>query len=247
MAQNSKQIRINKYLSACGLGSRRSVEEYIEKKQVFINGRLVTDFAQTVDPEKDTVKCAGQFVKLISKTSYLILNKPTKCITTSDDPQGRLNVMNLIPQRIKALGVFPVGRLDRDTEGLLILTNDGEFAHRLMHPSFESTKEYIVSIDRPLEEKDRLKMEAGLKLREFHARPCTVEVLDEKNPTVRMVIHEGKKHQIRIIFKKFQYRIRRLKRISIGPLKLGRLGAGDFRELRPKEIKEMKKYLGMNG
>lgn len=238
-------IRINKYLSACGLGSRRKVESFITKRQVFINGSPVTDLSTLVDPENDTVKCAGQIVKPVSKHVYLMLNKPKGFITTASDPEGRPTVMNLLPQRFKAMGIFPVGRLDKDTEGLLLLTNDGELANRLIHPRYESKKEYIVSLDKPLEEKDKQRIELGVKLREFHAKPCEIVPASKENDVIKMTIHEGKKRQIRIIFKKFQYKIKKLKRISMGPVLLTGVNSGSFRELRPKELKELKKYLSI--
>ncbi|HQE60216.1 MAG TPA: pseudouridine synthase [Spirochaetota bacterium] len=238
-------IRINKFLSTCGLGSRRKVESYILKKQVFLNGSPVTDLATLVDPEHDTVKCAGHIVKQVSKNVYVMLNKPKGFITTASDPEGRPTVMNLLPQRYKALGIFPVGRLDKDTEGLLLLTNDGELANRLIHPRYESKKEYIVTLDKPLEEKDKQRIEMGVKLREFHAKPCTIDIIDKESTVIKMTIHEGKKRQIRIIFKKFQYKIKKLKRISMGPIVLSNVNSGSFRELRPRELKDLKKYLSI--
>lgn len=238
-------IRINKYLSMCGLGSRRKVESYIEKKQVFVNGSPVVDFSQTVDPENDVVKCAGRFVKPVSKTVYLMLNKPKGYITTLSDPQGRPTVLNLIPHKYRSLGIFPVGRLDKDSEGLILITNDGELSNRLMHPRYESTKEYIVNLDKPLEQEDKDIIEAGRRTREFQAKPCSVEYLSKDGDVVKMTIHEGKKRQIRIIFLSLKYKVRKLKRITIGPLKLSGLNSGDFRELRPKELKDIKNYLQM--
>ena len=246
MSQEDKKIRINKYLSMCGLGSRRKVEEYLLKKQVYINGSVVVNMASTVDPENDKVKCAGVFVKPNTKLCYVMFNKPRGYITTLKDPQGRPTVMNLLPQRYKTLGIVPVGRLDKDTEGLLLLTNDGEMANRIMHPRYESNKEYVLVLEEPLEEDVKAKIEAGARLREFQAQPCKVEYLDKEHYKVKMTIHEGKKRQIRIIFKKFKNTVKRLRRITLGPLDLGNLKSGDFRDLRPKEIKELKQYVSMD-
>lgn len=234
--------RLNKYLARCGLGSRRKVEAFIEAGEVMVNDEIVS-LATTVDPDVDVVTYKGKVVKPSSIMYYIMINKPKGFITSIGDPQGRPTVVDLVHQKYWDAGVFPVGRLDKDTEGLLLLTNDGDLSQALMHPSKECKKTYIVSLDKPLEEADKRKIEKGLRLREFRTRACSIEYISEEKHSVYMTISEGKKRQIRVVFKTFKYKVKRLIRISIGPLKLGRLARGEFRDLRPSEVKKLKSYL----
>jgi pseudouridine synthase len=239
-------IRLNRFLASCAVGSRRKVEELITAGRVKINGQTVTDLATRVQPATDDVLLDNQPLSQRRVLYYVLVNKPKGYITTVSDPFGRPTIMLLLPEKYRRAGVFPVGRLDRETEGLLLLTNDGELAHRLAHPSFESNKEYLVHLDKPVEENDLQKIRRGMKFREFTARPCEAEFIDEFHNMVRMIIHDGKNRQIRITFKKLGYKIEALTRVSIGPITLGSLRRGSHRDLRSHEVKKLKQYLGMN-
>lgn len=239
----SKKIRINKFLAQCGLGSRRKVEELITNNQIKVNNKTIDSFAIEVDPETDRVKCSGKLLTISKIKYYVILNKPKGFITTVTDPFDRPIVMELLPEKYSRAGVFPIGRLDKDTEGLLLLTNDGDLAHKLMHPRFQSTKEYIVTLDKPLEEKHKLRISKGMHLPEFYSSPCSVSYIEKSNKIVKLIISEGKKRQIRLIFRKLKYKVRKLKRIAVGPLIMGSLPSGKCRDLRKQEVKLLKDYV----
>ena len=238
-----KKLRINKYLSRCGLGSRRSVEELVLKGRVSVNGSAVRDLAFSVDPDEDTVLCGGVPVTPRDEPVYLILNKPKGYITTLRDERGRSTVMDLIPPKYRRAGVVPVGRLDRDTEGLFLLTNDGDLAYHLTHPRFGINKEYTVIIDRPLAEEDRLKIEKGIYMHGMRTAPAKVEFLNAESTRIKLTITEGKKRQIRLTFMHLGYSVAHLKRTALGPLKLFRIDSGSFRQLKPKELNILKKTL----
>lgn len=243
---DKETIRINKYLVMCGLGSRRKVEEYINEGRVECNGKVITSLATQIDPQTDVVSFDGETLKKSSVHYYLILNKPKGYLTTISDPFGRPTVMQLIHEKHKRYGVFPVGRLDKDTEGLLLFTNDGDLAHKLMHPSFDCAKTYEVSLDKPLDDKIKAEIEKGLHFREFHAKPCTITFTSSDHSQLEITIHEGKKRQIRITFAKYQLKVKKLKRISLGPLFLGHLPKGEFRDLSKPESKKLLAYVKGN-
>jgi len=240
------KVRLNKYLTLCGLGSRRKVEELIVSGAVAVNGTVVTNLATVIDTDIDKVSCSGELLNPIDKKFYLILHKPKGYVTTLQDEKGRATVMELIPERYVHAGVMPVGRLDMDTEGLLIFTNDGDLAYRLTRPSFKVQKEYIVDLDRPIQEIDRLRIEKGYFVHQIKVKTgaATVTVLGKTGYTVRMIISEGKKRQIRYSFKNLGYKVVKLKRISYGPISLGRLNRGEYRLLKDSEVKQLWKSTG---
>jgi len=223
----------------CGLGSRRKVEELISEGRIECNGSFVTSLATQIDPEHDSVLLDGEALKKSSVKYYIMLNKPKGYLTTLSDPFGRPTVMQLMHEKHKRHGVFPVGRLDKDTEGLLLFTNDGDLAHQLMHPSFDCDKTYTVTLDKPLDEETKLTIEKGVRFREFQAKPCMIAFQANDHSVLDITIHEGKKRQIRITFAKFQYKVRKLKRITLGPLHLGHLPRGEFRDLTKSEVKKL--------
>lgn len=240
------KVRLNKYLTLCGLGSRRKVEELIVSGSVKVNGSVVTNLATIIESETDSVSCNGETLNPINKFFYLVLYKPKGYVTTLQDEKGRATVMELIPERFVNAGVMPVGRLDMDTEGLLIFTNDGDLAYRLTRPSFKVQKEYIVDLDRPLQEIDRLKIEKGYFVHQIKLKTgaATVTVLGKTGYTVKMIISEGKKRQIRYSFKNLGYKVVKLKRIAYGPISLGRLNRGEYRLLKDTEVKQLWKSTG---
>jgi pseudouridine synthase len=236
------KVRINKFLTLCGLGSRRKVEDLILAGEIKLNGKTVKDLSTIVDSEIDVVKFNGEILKTINVSYYLMLNKPKGYITTLSDEKGRAVVMDLIPERFKRSGVVPIGRLDKDTEGLLLLTNDGKLAHKLTAPSFKVKKEYLVQLDKPLEESDRLTIEKGYFVHQIKAKtkPAIVSITEKSRLFVRVIIIEGKKRQIRYSFKNLGYNVLKLKRTGYGPIFLGRLNKGDHRILKTSEVRILK-------
>lgn len=236
------KVRINKYLTLCGLGSRRKVEELVVSGQIKVNGRLTKDLATIIDTDTDSVTFGGEELQRIKSVYYLMLNKPKGYITTASDEKGRITVMDLLPEKFLRAGVMPVGRLDRDTEGLLLFTNDGDLAHKLTGPSFKVKKEYIVQLDKPLEEQDRKRIEKGFFVHQVKAKikPATVTVIEKSGMFVKILIIEGKKRQIRYSFKNLGYNVLKLKRTGYGPISLGRLNKGDHRLLKISEVKLLK-------
>lgn len=236
------KVRINKYLTLCGLGSRRKVEELVVSGQIKVNGRLTKDLATIIDTDTDSVTFGGEELQRIKTVYYLMLNKPKGYITTASDEKGRITVMDLLPEKFLRAGVMPVGRLDRDTEGLLLFTNDGDLAHKLTGPSFKVKKEYIVQLDKPLEEQDRKRIEKGFFVHQVKAKikPATVTVIEKSGMFVKILIIEGKKRQIRYSFKNLGYNVLKLKRTGYGPISLGRLNKGDHRLLKISEVKLLK-------
>ena len=237
----AKRIRINKYLSLCGLGSRRGVEDLILKGRISINGEHIRELSLTVDPDSDIIACDNNRLYPITKKYYLILNKPKGYITTTKDERGRPTVMDLIPEKYKRAGVFPVGRLDKDTEGLLLLTNDGETSYKLAHPRYEIQKEYLVELHAPLDEQTKSRIEGGISLYRKKTKPATLAFVDDNRKRVKMMIREGMKRQIKMSFLNFGYRVKSLKRCTYGPLNLSGIDTGSFRLLKTREIRLIKK------
>ena len=233
------KTRLNKYLASCGLGSRRKVESLITDGLIKIDGRVVTDLATAVDPDTSVISFNGRELSQVSMTYYLMLNKPKGYITTMSDEKGRATVMSLLPEKYIRAGVVPVGRLDKDTEGLLLLTNDGELSHMLTSPDFKVKKEYLVELDKPAVDDDLKKIEKGFFVHQIKARtrPATVTIADKSRMFVKVLISEGKKRQIRYSFKNLGYTVLKLKRTGYGPLSLGRLNKGDHRVLKTSEVR----------
>lgn len=237
------RIRINKYLSQCGLGSRRKVEAFILSGRISINGRVIRSLSSTVDIDVDIVELDDTRLNPIRESYYLILNKPRGYITSMSDERGRPIVMDLIPERYKKAMIFPVGRLDKDTEGLLLLTNDGCLAYKLNNPKYGITKEYIVELDKPLKNSAKAKIEKGIFLYGTQTRPATIDFLDKSRKLINFIITEGKKRHIRMTFRNFSYRVKELKRVSYASIKLGKMNSGSFRLLEDKELSALKKYI----
>ncbi|MBN2158860.1 MAG: rRNA pseudouridine synthase [Spirochaetes bacterium] len=240
--------RLNKYLSQCGLGSRRKVEELISSGRIRVNGVRTVRLGTVIGPD-DAVELDGSPVSERARHRYLLLNKPRGYITSASDERGRPTVMDLVPEKFRRAGVYPVGRLDRDTAGLLLLTNDGDLAYRLTRPAFHVPKEYLVDIDRPLDDADRSSIAKGLYIPQLglKTRPAVVECVDEIRRRVRVVITEGKNRQIRHSFMNLGYRIRSLERTAYGTLTIKRLKRGATRPLTDREMKALKKIAGLSG
>jgi len=234
------KIRINKYLSLCGLGSRRKTEEIIKKGQIYVNGLPMTDLSYQVDINNDIVMYRGQVLLPVQAYHYLILNKPKGYLTTTKDERNRPTVLQLIPQQYREQGTFPVGRLDKDTEGLLLFTNDGDLAYKLTHPRFKVPKTYQVTLDRPLRDDHKMAIEHGIELYGTQTLPATIVPINDEWTIVTITITEGKKRQVRMMFSMLGYEVISLIRIKYGPITLGNLPVGKYRVLSKQEIEKLK-------
>ncbi len=236
-----EEMRLQKYLALSGIASRRKAEELIKEGKVSVNGTVVTEMGVKVGG-KDKVKVEGKNIKLEEKKVYIALNKPVGCITTVKDQFDRNTVMDYIKDINERL--YPVGRLDSYTSGLLILTNDGEFTNMMTHPKHEVEKVYKALIEGQPTEEELDKLRTGVEIEGFVTSPAIVEVVEKslKNCTIQITIHEGKNRQIRKMCEKIGHPVIRLKRISIGHLTLEGIKEGQWRHLTPEEVSEFKKH-----
>jgi pseudouridine synthase len=224
------KIRLQKYLSIAGICSRRHGEELILAGKVWVNGKIVTELGTRVDPSTDTVEIDGKPVLERQRMVYIALNKPGGYVTSCEQPGEKL-VMDLmnIPERI-----YPIGRLDKDSTGLLLLTNDGPLHHRLSHPSFDHEKEYVVTLAAPISDSALQKMAQGLLLSGKHTRPAEIHRISLRR--FRIILKEGKNRQIRRMVQKVGQEVVGLHRIRIAGIRLGKLDPGKWRFLDPGEI-----------
>lgn len=230
----SNKVRLNKYLAECGIDSRRKVEELITQGRVSVNDEVITEFAFKVDPAEDKVFLDGEPVKPQKKVYYL-LNKPKGFVTTTSDEKNRKTVMELVKSDLK---IFPVGRLDFNTTGLLLLTNDGDFTNLLLHPNNKVPRIYRVALDKSLEEKDRLILIKGIMLDGKKGRFEDVRYKDMKTrKMVSIKTVEGRNHFVKNMFKVLGYKVTSLCRIKFAGISLGNMPIGSYRELTPDEIK----------
>ena len=228
-------MRLNRYLALCGLGSRRACEEVILGGGVRINGRPVRELATVVDPG-DTVVARGRVVRP-AQSRYLVLHKPSGCLSSRQSQGGKPTVYDFIP---RDAGILPhVGRLDAESEGLLLLSNDGALAQAITHPSRHVEKEYEVILDRPFDPALSAKLLKGVYLEEGRAKAAAVSI--EGANKLRVVLTQGINRQIRRMFAALGYKVKRLTRTRLGPLKLGRLPRGAWRELTVREIDSLRK------
>jgi 23S rRNA pseudouridine2605 synthase/23S rRNA pseudouridine2604 synthase len=223
-------MRLQKFLSASGVCSRRRGEDYIQAGRVQVNGKVIRVLGTKIDPEKDRVLVDGKPVSLEERLIYIALNKPVGYVTSCEQPGDRI-VMDLIdiPQR-----VYPVGRLDKDSKGLLLLTNDGRLHHRLSHPSFDHEKEYEVTTTRPMPEGALRKMATGLPLMGGVTRPAKVRRLSSTR--FRITLKEGRNRQVRRMVRKVGGHVAALRRIRFASVRLGKLAEGAWRHLTEKEL-----------
>lgn len=231
-------IRLNKYISQSGICSRRKADTLIEDKLVKINGEVVFELGTMVDETKDKVSVEGKNISLIKKKIYIILNKPQGYVTTSIEQFERPCVLDLIHEDDR---VYPIGRLDMETEGLLLLTNDGEFANKLMHPSKKINKVYIAKVTGDITDDAIRKLRKGVEIDEYTTAPALVEKLEKDE--LQITIHEGKNRQVRKMCEAVGLNVTYLKRIKIGNLELGDLPTGKYKHIRSYEIQ---KIFGIN-
>ena len=233
-------MRLNKYLASCGIASRRKCEELIVSGKVKVNNRVVTELSTIVNENKDEVRYNNEIVKPEQEFKYFILHKPKGYVSSVKDDRGRKTVLELIkdiPVRL-----FPVGRLDYDSEGLMLLTNDGELANRLTHPSYEIEKTYIVKIEGLIKESELAVLRNGVKLDGVKTKKAKLKLISFENniSKIEVKISEGRNRQIRRMFSEIGKEVIFLKRTAIGELKLGGLYRGNVRELTPFEVEYLK-------
>lgn len=228
-------MRINKYLALCGIASRRKCDEIIKEGRVCVNGKVLTDLGFVVG-EKDSVTVDGGLCQPVAEFEYVMMHKPKGYITSTSDEKGRKTVMDLLPQKYKKLN--PVGRLDFDSEGLLLFTNDGDLAYRLTHPSHEITKTYVIKVEGQVKESQLAVVRAGVVIDGVRLAKCKAKVLEvgDKTTKIEVVISEGKNRQVRKMFEAVGLNVCFLKRTKIGDLRLGGLSRGEIRPLGIDEI-----------
>ena len=223
-------IRLQKFLADAGVASRRKAEELIADGQIKVNGQVISKLGTKIDEEADEVEYNGRILNLESNKIYLALNKPVGYICSADRLQGK-SVLDLIKTKER---IYPVGRLDKDSSGLLLLTNDGEFANEMSHPRFSKEKEYFVVLDQDLKKDHIKKLNQGLIIDDKKLQP--VKVVSAKNKSAQIILKEGINRQIRRMLGKLGYTVIKLKRVRIGKLELGDLEEGKWREIKKEEV-----------
>lgn len=229
-------IRLNKALAQAGIASRRKAEELIARSKVKVNGKLVKKQGVIIDPLKDIIEVSGNNISLLAeKKYYFLLNKPAGYVTTTSDPHHKKTVMNFLP---KIKGLFPAGRLDKNTTGLLLITNDGELTYRLTHPKFEISKVYNAEVAGIISEPELKRIEKGVYFDGKRSVPCNAKVVKKvSNRTiVQLEIHEGRKRQVRRMFEAIGHKVLKLDRIEYGRIKKD-IKIGSFRKLKDTEVK----------
>ena len=245
--------RLQKYLARCGVASRRHAEELITDGLVSVNGKVVRELGVRVDPAHDVVRVRGERVAPAGRNRYLLMNKPAGVVTTVNDPHGRRTALDLLPPRWRDERVYPVGRLDYYTEGLLLLTNDGDLALRLTHPRYALAKEYHALVEgRPTSE-ELARLAAGILLpgETRPTAPARAWLLrgdgsgDDEAAWVGLELHEGRNRQARRMFEAIEHPVIRLRRVRVGPLTLGDLAPGETRLLSAREVETLRGAAGL--
>ena len=232
-------MRLQKYMAHCGAASRRKCEEYIKEGLVKVNDKIVTELGTKVDPNVDRVYLNEKRLTLENKKIYMILNKPIGVVTSANDEKDRQTVIDLVPDDYR---VYPVGRLDIDTTGLVLLTNDGELANILMHPRYKIGKKYIVTVEGTPNSHELSLLRAGLDIRDLKTSPANVRILKnfKQDSILEIEIFEGQNHQVKRMFDYIGHSVKKLKRISMGKIELLNLEVGNYRYLNENEIKYLK-------
>jgi 23S rRNA pseudouridine2605 synthase len=239
-------VRLQKVLAAAGIASRRAAEIMISQGRVEVNGKVVVEQGLRIDPERDVVRVDGSRIPPPRRHLYLVLNKPRGVVSTMDDPEGRRTLADLlvgkVPGRRSANDrLFHVGRLDTETEGLLILTNDGDFGHRLAHPSYQVPKTYLAEVEGLVSPHTLKRLRQGVTLDDGPVRPTSVKIVSSTadKTLVRITLTEGRNRIVRRTMEAVGHPVRRLSRTGIGPVRLGNLKVGEFRELTRDELGEL--------
>jgi 23S rRNA pseudouridine2605 synthase len=237
---NIPTLRLNKYLASQGIGARRKIEDFLKDNQVLLNGKRVTEPGIRLNPETDILTINGKLQQKQSNFVYFLLNKPKGIISSVKDEHQRKTVVELIKTKER---IYPVGRLDENTQGLIILTNDGELTHKLTHPCFESSKTYHCLIPGTVNEIQLKRLREGIQLKEGKTAPAEAKIIESRpNRTVlELIIHEGRNHQIKRMLNKVGLELLELTRVAIGTLKIVGLPSGSYRQLTPSEVEVLKK------
>src|SRR3984893_8011895 len=236
------QERLQKILSQAGVASRRQAEKIMLEGRVTVNGAVVTELGSKADLDSDHIKVDGRLLHAPKRLSYIILHKPNNTVTTVTDPQHRATVMELL-HGVKER-VYPVGRLDYHSEGLLLLTNDGEIANAVMSAATHLPKTYVVKVNGRLTAEQEQKFREGVPLSGRRTQPAGLKMVREaENPWYEVKLYEGRNNQIRLMFKHFGKLVEKLKRVAIGPLELGPLKTGQFRYLAGPEVEKLKRAI----
>lgn len=230
-------VRLQKYIAMCGVASRRAAEELIAKGVVKVNGETIREQGVKVEIGADRVWVSGEEIRPVQKKYYIMLNKPAGYVSTVQDQFDRPTVLDLLEGEIKSR-IFPVGRLDYETEGLLLLTNDGDFTYRVTHPKFKVQKTYIATVQGNLTIKGLSALRRGVQLEDFKTAPAEVEILEgEKGKNIlQITIHEGHNRQVRRMVEAIGCKVAQLRRVSVGKVELGNLPLGRWRHLTSHEI-----------
>jgi 23S rRNA pseudouridine2605 synthase len=243
----SVRVRINRYLASAGFGSRRKCEEFIRQGLVTVNGNILAKLAAVVDPAIDVIAVNGRSVERPAATRVLVLNKPTGVLSTVSDSFNRKTVIDIVRENGIAERIFPVGRLDFDTSGILILTNDGDLAYRLTHPRFKIEKTYLLTVEGDVAEGTVAKISKGVELAGYKTRPCEVTILERRGSTtaLRIRLTEGRKRQIRRMFALFGHRTVSLARVALGDLLFEDVAPGVIRPLTESEERRLRALAGL--
>ncbi|MBQ1477491.1 MAG: rRNA pseudouridine synthase [Erysipelotrichaceae bacterium] len=235
--------RLQKVIAERGYCSRRKAEELIQEGRVALNGVIVRELGVKAEKD-DEILIDGKPLEKEKKKVYYLLNKPKGVISSVKDDRGRKTVIDLLDVKER---VYPLGRLDFDSSGLLILSNDGELMQKMIHPSFEITKVYEVTIDKLISDDEIRKLEAGVRIDDYVSAPCTIKLIrkneNKKISFLEVSIHEGKNREIRKMFETVRAKVTRLHRIEEAGITLGKLRSGEYRELRVKEVADLKRRL----
>jgi 23S rRNA pseudouridine2605 synthase len=237
------EVRLQKLIAGTGIASRRKAEELITSGRVTINGHVVKELGTKVDPERDHVKVDGKHLRAAQPYVYLILNKPKNVMSTLDDPEGRPTVKDFL--RGVTVRVFPVGRLDFDSEGLMLLTNHGDLAQALLHPRYHVPKTYLIKVKGVLDDAKIEALERGVKLEDGFTAPAKVNKVSraESNSWLEVTIHEGRKHQVKRMIEAVGHSVIKLTRVRMGPLLLGDLASGEYRFLTDREANRLRELV----
>ena len=237
------EVRLQKLIAGTGLASRRKAEELITSGRVTINGNVVKELGTKVDPDRDHVKVDGKHLRAAQPYVYVILNKPKNVMSTLDDPEGRPTVKDFL--RGVSVRVFPVGRLDFDSEGLMLLTNHGDLAQALLHPRYHVPKTYLIKVKGVLDDAKIDALERGVKLEDGFTAPAKVNKVSraESNSWLEVTIHEGRKHQVKRMIEAVGHAVIKLTRVRMGPLQLGDLASGEYRFLTDREANRLREVV----
>ena len=233
-------MRLNRFLAMCGLGSRRKCEQFIREGKISVDGKVIDTLGTIIDEDNSTITFEGKKLEQPSKFSYILMNKPNGVVTTAKDELNRKTVLDLLPTSVR---VFPVGRLDKNTTGVLLLTNDGGLAYKLTHPKYSIDKVYQVILKNEITDQDKAKLQSGILLEDGITSPCKVKINTKDRRKIEITIHEGRKRQIRRMLKSLGYSVLKLERLQFAILTTSDLKIGEWRYLTKNEIRELKALL----